>query len=364
MNQYTPQCIARVGVPASAGIEISSEDRLKPGLQRAGLQHGFTLVELLVVIAIIGVLVGLLLSALQAARESARRMSCENNLKNITLASLNFEAAHKVMPPGSTVNKVGGRNGFSWHVNLLSFLESETLRAEIARQVEAFRKVDPVKQPPNIYELANVNETQISTLACPSDDEVIDNRNGVNLASASYAGVAGSAASRGAAESYGDNSGLCGVVNSDGIFFPGSRVTLKQITDGLSNTFMAGERWYQLRAWTAGAFWQVSELSTPPEGPSKGYCMAAIKNVDAAMPINANLDQVGYYKQHEPGDRPGEVADGQRIVAFNNLPFGSMHPGGANFGKADGSVDFVAEDISPEVYVAHASKDGEEIVTQ
>jgi prepilin-type N-terminal cleavage/methylation domain-containing protein/prepilin-type processing-associated H-X9-DG protein len=325
----------------------------------------FTLVELLVVIAIIGVLVGLLLSALQAARESARRMNCENNLKNVTLASLNFESAHKVMPPGSTVNRVGGRNGFSWHVNLLSFLESETLRAEILRQVEAFRKVDPAKQPQNIYDLQNVNETPISTLMCPSDDQVIDNRNGENLASTSYAGVSGSAASRGATDAYyGDNNGLCGVVNSDGVFFPGSRVTLKQITDGLSNTFLAGERWYQLRAWTAGAFWQVSELSQPPEGPSKGYCMASLKNIDAAIPINANLATLGYYKQHEPDDRPGEAPADKKIITFNNLPFGSMHPGGANFSKVDGSVDFVAEDIDPQAYVAQASKDGEEVVTQ
>lgn len=331
----------------------------------ACLLHGFTLVELLVVIAIIGVLVGLLLSALQAARESARRMNCESNLKNVALASLNFESAHKTLPPGSTINKVGGRNGLSWHVNLLSFLENETLRAEIQRQIEAFRKVDPSREPQNIYDLQNVNENQISPYICPSDDEVVDNRNGTNLASASYAGIAGSAASRGAAEGFaGDNSGLCGVVNFDGLFFPGSRIALKQIQDGLSNTFLAGERWYQLRAWTAGAFWQVSVLPKPPEGPSEGYCLTAVKNIDGAIPINANLESVGYYKQHEPHDRPGEVTADKKIIPFNNLPFGSFHPGGANFAFADGSVSYVGEEVDSQVFTSQASRDGGEIITQ
>lgn len=325
----------------------------------------FTLVELLVVIAIIGLLVGLLLSAVQAARESARRMSCENNLKNVTLACLNFETAHGALPPGSTINRVGGRNGFSWHVNLLSFMENDVLKAEIQRQVETYRRTDPARQPQNIYDLQNVNENQIASYACPSDDEVIDNRNGINLASASYAGISGSAASRADAENFrGDNEGLCGVVNFDGIFFPGSRVALKQIRDGLSNTFLAGERWYQLRAWTAGAFWQVAILTQPPEGPSEGYCMASVKNVDATMPINAGLDRVGYYKQHEPGDRPHDVSDDKKTVPFNNLPFGSMHPGGANFSHADGSVDFVSEEVDPLVYVSQASRDGGELETR
>jgi prepilin-type N-terminal cleavage/methylation domain-containing protein/prepilin-type processing-associated H-X9-DG protein len=328
-------------------------------------KQAFTLVELLVVIAIIGVLVGLLLSAVQAARESSRRMSCENNLKNVTLACLNFESAHHTLPPGSTINRVGGRNGFSWHVNLLSYLESESLRNEIQRQIKLFQHADPAKQPQNIYDLQNVNEVQLPMYTCPSDDEVIDNRNGTNLASASYAGIAGSAASRGDQSGYaGDNAGLCGVVNFDGVLFPGSRTTFRQIQDGLSNTFLAGERWYQLRAWTAGAFWQTSVLPQPPQGPSEGYCMSGLKNLDSSVPLNANLEVAGYYKGHEADDRPGEVPPEKKTLAYNNLPFGSLHPGGANFSCADGSVAFVSEDIEPQAYVAQASKDGGEIVAR
>src|SRR5262245_17653864 len=70
-------------------------------MKRSQKETGFTLVELLLVIAIIGTLVALVMPAIQSARESARRSSCVNNLKQIGLATSNYELTHKVFPPGA-----------------------------------------------------------------------------------------------------------------------------------------------------------------------------------------------------------------------------------------------------------------------
>ncbi|WP_218932390.1 DUF1559 domain-containing protein [Adhaeretor mobilis] len=323
---------------------------------------GFTLVELLVVIAIIGVLVGLLLSAVQSAREASRRMSCQNNLKNVSLACLSYESARGALPPGSTINRVQQRNGLSWHVSLLPYVEKNALLGTIDRQVQQFRRDDAQHQPPNIYDLEQVNEVRVELFSCPSDGEGVDNRNGIDLAAANYAGVAGSAASREVQDQFvGEEDTLCGKANLDGVLFPGSRVQLRQVEDGTTSTLLIGERWYQLRAWTAGAFVPVGTDSTPANQPVPDTCMTALKNVSAATPLNASFANAGYYKDHKVNDRPGEAPAELKIISYNDLPFGSFHPGGANFSTVDGSVHFMSNDIAIKVYLAIASRNGAEI---
>ena len=102
----------------------------------------FTLVELLVVIAIIGILVALLLPAIQAARESARRSQCQNNLKQLGIASHMFHDTYKFLPSagwgdwwvGCPDQGMGERQPGSWAYQLLGFIE-ESNRAGIGRGI-------------------------------------------------------------------------------------------------------------------------------------------------------------------------------------------------------------------------------------
>lgn len=118
------------------------------------IHRAFTLVELLVVIAIIGLLVALLLPAVQATREAARRMACANNLKQISLAVLQYSAANReLLPPAwATHRDIDGKvskcnyhdlfASFGWRVTILPFLEEQSLFDRIDFKKSAGQEVN------------------------------------------------------------------------------------------------------------------------------------------------------------------------------------------------------------------------------
>lgn len=200
---------------------------------------GFTLVEVLVVIAIMGMLVALLLPAVQMARESARRTECQNNLKQIGIAVQSHDDARKRFPTG--------RNRFdqfsvSWAFFLLPYIEETTLYSSY----DAKARVD---------ESCNTQamRTPVAIYACPSRRKAAADRNFDNndappkvLASATLS-------------DYAANAGLeydTGMVGGDasasvfgqynradaGPIFSGSKIGGRQVTDGLSKTIAIGER--------------------------------------------------------------------------------------------------------------------------
>ena len=122
--------------------------------------RAFTLVELLVVIAIIGILIALLLPAVQAAREAARRMQCTNNVKQLTLAVLNYEDAHKSFPP--CVFDGGGNRQANFIMCLMPFIEQSAI-------YEGFRQ-GPVVAAWAVTTTSNPYiKARVNAFLCPSD---------------------------------------------------------------------------------------------------------------------------------------------------------------------------------------------------
>ncbi len=281
---------------------------------------GFTLVELLVVIAIIGILIALLLPAVQAAREAARRAQCNNNLRQISLALHNFHSAYGQFPSGGAVanaNWLAERTRPGLMVDIMPFLEEDAVE-------EAIDKEGELRDAPNNV----LAEIAISIYVCPSDasDHLDPWSGGRFFQSSNYAGIAGVARCD---ELVGNLTNTHHATN--GSFFPNSKTSIKKITDGTSSTTYFGERVYQIRGWAKGPF-------AGGDTTDRGH-MTTEKNFRYAL--NADPDVVGYYRADD--DAPsGAVKD----VIYNDLWFGSSHPGGSHMAYADGHVEFLPDDTS------------------
>jgi prepilin-type processing-associated H-X9-DG protein len=292
------------------------------------------MLELLVVLAIIGVLVGLLLPALNHARESARRVHCSNNLMQIGLALQNYAAEHRVLPPG-VVNDTGPITSqpvgyhFGWLVQILPCMDHQ----------EMFRKIN---FRAGVYDLSNqtVRSASVGVLICP--DDTSGRLNPVsNLTSTSYAGC------HHEVEAPID-------VDNHGVFFLNSRVSLGDVTDGLSHTFFVGEvaKTHPL-GWFSGTRATLRNTGHP------------INRVDPSL-LGVGLANPTLFVggDQDPGAIEDMITAGTIRVAPTFVGgFGSQHSfDGANFAFGDGSVRFLKAAIDPNVYrrLGHRA-DGEPI---
>ncbi len=312
--------------------------------------HGFTLVELLVVITIIGILISLLLPAVQAAREAARRLQCSNNLKQVGLALLNYENACGTFPPGG-LTKSGGC-GHSWWVRILPYVEQSNIYDKFDQLGAYTGWLGGGSGSKNITLL---KEQQFSFMFCPSSTlpkVVLSNetQNYANIQSATYAGISGATNhSTATTATVGDATGR---LSSGGTLLIDRCVRISEIRDGTSNTMMIGEQ----------SDWLSPISGSGGDGCPGGDCRSDCWHGFAMGPCGDgrafNLTCV-YHRINEKST----AAYGVTGNCGPNTPIQSAHSGGAQTLFADGSVQFLGESLDIDTLYNLANRDDGKVVS-
>ncbi len=309
-------------------------------MRRPFIRTGFTLVELLIVVATIGLLIAMLMPAAQRARESASRVACANNIKQLALAVNLYHDREKRMP----FNQFNGVYGYGPSSRAWSWL------SRILPDIEQRDRYDKGRVGDDTLQISAVTADTLAVFLCPSDASShfgprldAGNLEGLPVGQTNYKGVSGANwgddihGDNGAGfptdwRNPGTNGSFDGHSHGDGVFYRVDylrRLRLRQITDGTSNTFLIGED-------VPGKTWWCS---WPYANNANGTC---------AIPPNVRRADGTDYPMHK---------------WENNESFRSVHPGGLQFGMVDGSVRFVSNNIALGTYRALATIAGGEAVS-
>ncbi len=323
-------------------------------------RSGFTLVELLVVITIIGILIALLLPAVQSARESGRRTQCANNLRNLGTACLQHLEAQQHLPTGGWgENWVGlpGR-GFGmnqpggWIYNILPFIEQGNLH-DLGMPGTGLPNETP---DPKVGSAERIR-TSLAFLYCPTrrrntpytavaDQARIPKETSTTppitkVARCDYAINGGSVVAiddtnggpddLATAESYNlwPDTTKC-----NGISYSRSEVKSAHIRDGLSNTYLAGEKYLDQNHYTTGQ--DEGDNATAYSG-AENDLIRWVWNTPDDEPLPPQRDKAG-----QPGYDTSDPLSPHR--------FGSAHSAGWHAGLCDGSVRLLRYNLDPQVH--------------
>ena len=320
-------------------------------MNRRRTSNAFTLVELLVVIAIIAMMVALLLPAVQSARESARRTQCVNHLKQIGVAFHNFEAARGFFPGhggeqmprgvhfGHERETVARRNDLpvigNWMLQSLHFMEDSAI-AEVM--------ISAARGAASRQEIRQAVAVPIPSLYCPTRREPIAyplvrqyrTAFGPSGGRTDYAVNGGSSTEEGRREQDGRVENV--IIANDGVWGLGKRTNLQKIIDGLSKTYLVGEKSMDSLKYRTG------------------------DDVGDRAPIAGLADNFGAANSYVRFAAKSAVKDVEDNCQSCH-DFGSAHPTSWNVAMADGSVHSKSYSMDFELHRAFASINGRETVS-
>lgn len=310
-------------------------------------QCGFTLVELLIVVALIGTLAALLLPAVQSARETSHRALCANNLRQLGTAFHAYETAKNAFPVGARSQVTFG---VSWWAHILPWIEQSSLYAQL--DISGPSSGSLLSSARNALA---VNALLVPTMSCPSSPLPLLGRVGaVEVMLPSYVGIAGATSDDGFPEKRVTTCCLPenkGQISGGGMLVPNMAILARDVRDGLSNTIIVSEC-------SNYSFDQKGRTRRVDGGYPNGWLTGTAASGTpptyrpAAAPPSWNIVTIRYAPNMTQFDRAGI---GENRGANN--PLLSAHPQGVNALFADGSVHFVADSVSLRLLKSQATRD-------